>query len=478
MLRYMFRRALLALPTLLIVSLFAFGLGKCAPGDPVENVFGEQWQQTLDPLVQAEKYRTSAAKLGLDAPLFYFTFTTAAYPDTLWRIFPPDRRTRLKNWIGQTGNWPAVSELDKAVVETVRQVEALPAVWFRDPAVRVDLATLTRTAVFHELDTAVLRLTGYLRSVAGDTLPMPASLAAALHRMEMAALQLHAPPLRDKLSMPALYWNGLDNQYHRWITGFVTGDLGLTRKKVSVWQDLQASFLATFTINGLAILLTYLIAVPLGVEMARRRGGRLDRWGKRILFFIYSMPIFWLGALLIMLLMSTEWGRQTMPSLYFDIQDAWVPGKTSFGDWWSANASKCVLPVLILVLHMLGILAIQMRAGMLNTLEMDFIRTARAKGLGDEEVYWKHAFRNALFPIITVFASVLPALFTGSIVVEALFGFPGMGSKTFEAYLTGDLPLLSAIIMVAALLTILGNLLADLMYAWADPRVRFTKKNG
>jgi peptide/nickel transport system permease protein len=125
---------------------------------------------------------------------------------------------------------------------------------------------------------------------------------------------------------------------------------------------------------------------------------------------------------------------------------------------------------------MMGILAIQMRAGMLDTLDKDFIRTARAKGVGEEEVHWKHAFRNALFPIITVFASVLPALFTGSLVVEALFGFPGMGSKTFEAYLNSDLPLLSVIIMVAALLTILGNLIADLLYAWADPRVRFTKK--
>lgn len=100
------------------------------------------------------------------------------------------------------------------------------------------------------------------------------------------------------------------------------------------------------------------------------------------------------------------------------------------------------------------------------------------QGVGEEEVYWSHAFRNALFPIITVFASVLPAVFTGSLVVEALFGFPGMGNKTFEAYLGKDLPLLSAIMMVAATLTILGSLLADLLYAWADPRVRFSKENG
>lgn len=478
MLPYLFRRILLALPTLLIVSFFAFGLGKCAPGDPVVNVFGESSIQSLDPLKHAADYRSNAERLGLDCPVFYFTFTTAAYPDTLWRIYPPDRRVRLEKWIGQTGNWPVVSHLDKAIIQTIQIAEVLPRDWYQNPAVRVELATLTRATTFPELDTAVVRILQHFRTQASDSLPLPEDFRLALNDLESSVRALHEPPLKGKLAAPALYWNGLNNQYHKWLTGFVTGDLGLTRKKVSVWQDVQASMLASLTINGLAILLTYLIAVPLGVEMARRRGSWLDRWSKRVLFFIYSMPIFWLGALLILLLMSTDWGRNVMPSLYFDIQDAWIPGRTSFGDWWSANSSKCVLPITILVLHMLGILAIQMRAGMLSTLDMDYIRTARAKGVGEEEVYWRHAFRNALFPIITVFASVLPALFTGSLVVETLFGFPGMGSKTFEAYLNSDLPLLSVIIMVSALLTIIGNLLADILYAWADPRVRFTKKNG
>jgi peptide/nickel transport system permease protein len=124
------------------------------------------------------------------------------------------------------------------------------------------------------------------------------------------------------------------------------------------------------------------------------------------------------------------------------------------------------------------VLALQMRSGMLGTLGEDYIRTARAKGVGEEEIYWSHAFRNALFPIITVFASVLPAVFTGSLVAEALFNFPGIGTKTFQAYLGKDLPLLAVIMMISAALTILGNLIADLLYAWADPRVRFTKKNG
>jgi ABC-type dipeptide/oligopeptide/nickel transport systems, permease components len=91
----------------------------------------------------------------------------------------------------------------------------------------------------------------------------------------------------------------------------------------------------------------------------------------------------------------------------------------------------------------------------------------------EEDVYWHHALRNALFPIITIFASVLPAVFTGSLVVETLFAFPGIGTKTLEAYLQQDMPMISAVMMVAAALTVLGALLADLLYAWADPRVRF-----
>jgi peptide/nickel transport system permease protein len=190
------------------------------------------------------------------------------------------------------------------------------------------------------------------------------------------------------------------------------------------------------------------------------------------------MPVFWLGGLLVLAFTHTEWGRALLPSIYFDLQDAWRPGQTGFGEWWQKNASKCVLPVTILTLYAVTVLALQMRGGMLDTLGQDYIRTARAKGVQEENVYWLHALRNALFPIITLFAGLLPGVFTGSLVVEAMFGFPGVGTKTMEAYLTQDLPLLSAIIMVAAALTIVGSLLADLLYAWADPRVRFGKRTG
>jgi len=124
-------------------------------------------------------------------------------------------------------------------------------------------------------------------------------------------------------------------------------------------------------------------------------------------------------------------------------------------------------------MYSLAIISIQMRGGMVETLGQDYIRTARAKGVREEDVYWTHAFRNAVFPIITIFGSVFPALFTGSLVIETLFNFPGMGQKAQEAFLSQDLAILSAILMAAAVLTISGNLVADMMYAWVDPRVRY-----
>ena len=494
MLKYLLRRILLALPTLLVISFLAFSLGKCAPGDPVVNVFGEDTYNTLDPEQQAEKYRPNAVRLGLDGPTFYLTLTTTAYPDTLWRIFPIERRERLEKMIGQTGNWPAVKDLDKAVSEVVRAIEALPQNLPQSAQLLSELPFLVRADRLALLDSAVNRLNLLADKISGpgfsESSPNLAStefrkpvtsnprLANALLRLDSSAYILRTQKFPDKLRRPALHWHGIENQYHQWIKGFLTGDLGLTRRRVDVWVDLQSSLLSTLTISSLALLLAYLIAVPLGVEMARHKGRWLDRWGKRTLFFLFSMPVFWLGGLLLMIFTNTEWGHNILPSIYFDVQDAWQPGKTTFGGWWSANASKCVLPIIILALHAVAILALQMRGGMLGTLGEDYIRTAKAKGVGAEEVYWSHAFRNALFPIITIFASILPAVFTGSLVIEALFNFPGMGNKTFEAFHGNDLPLLSAIMMIAATLTILGNLLADVLYAWADPRVRFSKENG
>lgn len=466
MLRYVLRRILLAVPTLLVISMAVFGLSKCAPYDSSlglgEVVLGNMQQQAADALLRAEA-------LGADKPTFYFTLTTAAFPDTLHRVFPYSRRERMKRLCAQTGDWPLLSRFELALWDLAAATDHLPDTLGK---VAGDFRGAVSQMLRNDRASQLAPLMADIRAKAGGLLPnaLPTNLIDSL-QTRVAEICAHLNP--GRMNVPAVHWHGLDNQYHQWLSGFVVGNWGMSTSKKPVWEWLRLSLLSTLIINGLAIMLAYLVAVPLGVAMARRRDRFFDRavrWG---LLFLYSMPLFWLGSLLIILFATPHVGLHLINGIAIEMYHS--SGKT-YLEWCLSNFDKFILPILTLSLHALAILALQMRGGMLDALGQDYIRTARAKGLAEHAVHWRHAFRNALFPLITVFASVFPAIFTGSLVVEYLFQFPGLGTKTYEAYALRDYPVLFTILMLAATFTVLGNLLADMLYAWADPRVRFSRK--
>jgi peptide/nickel transport system permease protein len=465
MLRYILRRILLAVPTLLFISMVIFGLSKCAPRDPAldlgDSTFGSLQEQEA-------AIRLRATQLGLDKPVFYFTLTTAAFPDTLYRIFPRSRREQLKNLCAQTGNWPAVSRYESAVREMATFADTLP-----DTLPAAGDFRVAFSGMLHNERPDVAEETLADVRAAAEQLPPDSQPGMLLDTLKVRVQDLRSTMQPGKMNIPAFYWHGLDNQYHHWLSGFIRGDLGLSLLSPKpVWDSLKFSLLSTLIINSLALLLAYLIAVPLGVAMARRRDRFFDRFTRWTLLLLYAMPVFWLGSLLMLFLATPDFGLFLIKGI--NLESYQGSGKTY--SWWCiSNFDKFILPILTLSLHALAILALQMRGGVLDTISQDFIRTARAKGVGENAVYWRHAFRNALFPIITVFASVFPAIFTGSLVVEYLFQFPGLGMKTYEAFLGGDYPVLFAILMLAATLTVVSNLMADLLYTWADPRVRFSK---
>ncbi|MEC8835741.1 MAG: ABC transporter permease, partial [Bacteroidota bacterium] len=136
-----------------------------------------------------------------------------------------------------------------------------------------------------------------------------------------------------------------------------------------------------------------------------------------------------------------------------------------------------IAPLFTVTIGSLAYLAIQMRGGVVNVVRMDFIRTARAKGLPEGKVLWKHTFRNSLIPIITLFAGLFPLMISGSVIIEQIFGIPGMGSIAFQAILTRDYPIVLTVLMISSTLTIIGILVADVIYALVDPRISFTKKS-
>lgn len=442
---------------MLIISLATFALSRYTDADPVQ----------IDYALNPAAYRAKVRDLGLDKPLFYLSLTNCAVPDTLHRIFPLEDRERLIQLTNQSGNWAATSRYWQAITTDLD-----PVLKQVSGQVFSQLTQLRFIKNLEQIPNQIALAQQHIDTV--GQAEKKTALQARLSAIRQHYLTINATPQRWKLLIPALHWHGLDNQYHHWLSGFLTGNPGksiVTGNPLLV--ELRPRLLVTLLLNGMAMLLAYLIGVPLGVFMARHYRQPADRWLRTGLLFLYAMPVIWLGSLLILLLSRPDIGLGWINGLN---AEPWLMSGKSFGRWALDNLEKFILPVLTLTLHALAILAMQMRGGILEVIQQDYIRTARAKGLSERLVFWRHAFRNALFPIITVFAGFFPAIFSGSLVVEYLFDFPGMGTKMESAFANNDYAVLFAMVMFVSVVTILGTLLADVLYAWADPRVRFGRR--
>ena len=217
-----------------------------------------------------------------------------------------------------------------------------------------------------------------------------------------------------------------------------------------------------------AALFTYLVAIPLGALLARVRGSRGDRRVTVLLYALYSLPTFFVASLLLRYLTI---GR---PFDWFPIGGLWSEDhdELSFAGRLLDLAHHAVLPVLCLSLGGIAVVTRFTRASVLEVLGSEFVRTARAKGLKERAVLFRHALRNALLPLITLLGDLLPIVFGGSVIVEFLFDIPGLGSYAYESILLHDYNAIMAVTLISAVLTLIGYLLSDLLYAAADPRVK------
>jgi peptide/nickel transport system permease protein len=273
----------------------------------------------------------------------------------------------------------------------------------------------------------------------------------------------------------ALY--GLDQplyiQYGRWLKRIVTLDFGESlRDHRPVIDKLLERIPVSIGLSGLSLLLAYLISIPLGIFSATHQYQLGDKITTLVLFTLYSLPNFWIA---------------TMAIVYLGGGDFWnvfpVFGITSVGSenwpWWIRLQDlvwHLILPVVCMTYFTFAELSRYMRASMLEVIRQDFIRTARAKGLSEKVVVYRHALRNSLLPIVTLMADLLPALIGGSVVIETIFSIPGMGQLGFQSVLDRDYPLIMAIFTLSALLTLVGILVADFLYTIVDPRIAYERK--
>ncbi len=282
--------------------------------------------------------------------------------------------------------------------------------------------------------------------------------------------------------------NGLNDpvyiQYLRFVKGVFTGDLGTSYyTKTPVLKEILARFPATIELAVMAIIFASFFGVLIGTISAVKKNSLFDTAGMVTALIGVSMPIFWLGIILIIIFSGTlhilpSSGRinpllQPPTVTGFYLIDSLITGNFSaFGD----TLYHLMLPSFTLGMYSMAIIARMTRSSMLETLGQDYIRTARAKGLTEGKTIRKHALRNALIPIITVIGLQLGSLLGGAVLTETVFSWPGIGSYTVNCILKSDFPVVQGVVMLVAITFVLINLAVDVIYAFIDPRIKYSKK--
>jgi peptide/nickel transport system permease protein len=260
---------------------------------------------------------------------------------------------------------------------------------------------------------------------------------------------------------------GLDQplhvQYVTWIAHVARGDLGRSLwMKRPVLGEVLERFKATLLLTGTALFLSTVGGIALGIASARRANSLLDRLSAVASLFGASMPTFWLGIVLMVV---------------FSLWLGWLPASGMYAPYGGGGPrdllAHLVLPAITLAAASITIIARLTRAAMLETLGQDYVRTARAKGLGERPVVWRHALKNALIPIVTVVGVQAGYLLGGAVLTETVFAWPGVGTLVVQGILARDIPLVQGGVLVIALSFVLVNLAVDALYAWLDPRIKY-----
>jgi len=288
--------------------------------------------------------------------------------------------------------------------------------------------------------------------------------------VEMQTTMSPKASLEAQQRLKELY--GLDKplmvQYWDWAKRLAVLDFGrsFSPDRRPVWDKIKERIGITIGLNLASLTIILLVAIPIGVLAAVHPHSWFDRATTLLVFFGFAMPTFWLALLLI---------------IFFGVYLDWLPisGLTSLNyphfSWWQKIqdlAAHTALPVLVAAFGGLAGMSRYMRGNMLEVIRQDYITTARAKGLPERTVIFKHALRNALLPVITILGLSVPGLIGGSVIFESIFAIPGMGQLFYGAVMARDYPLVMGELVIGALLTLVGNMLADVGYALVDPRIR------
>jgi peptide/nickel transport system permease protein len=490
MLNYIIRRLLTFIPTLVVISLLAFIISINAPGDPIERLLSSAESGSGDVKASSmDKEKESAIlrkKLGLNLPVFYFSLNSLADVDTLFLLSNPDHRSVIKRIARETGqpentmNWFRSLLKAEELANTLKPDSAFiksPGYLDKISRVRFLIASLTRTS---DSET---------RSAREDSLRLLLSTTPGFKKVgetwkhsDQLLQKMQATQISWKKWIPELHFYGINCQYHHWLfgdgadrKGILRGDFGISyRDGLPISHRIGPRLKWSVFLSVLSILIAWMISVPVGIYAGYKKNKTFDTISGMLVFGLYALPSFFVGTLLLVFFANP------------DILD-WFPS-TGVKDpmlfdpnwpFWKRimhYIPYLVLPLITYVYSSFAFISRQVRASISTQLSEDYIRTARAKGLSDRIVVLRHALRNSLLPLITIISETLPLTFGGSIIIETLFSIPGMGLEIYESILNYDYPMIISVFTLYGTLTLLGYLLADIGYALADPRIRYSSE--
>lgn len=486
---YILKRILWFVPTFFIITLLGFIITTSAPGNPVDTILKVADQNpegnitNTNAQVQRKYWRH---KLGLDLPVFYFSLSPLSCPDTLYKIENDAERNALKKLSYQYGNWSAIAAYYTTLKEWYNAsysiMQSTPDAYEQLTEYRHQLYILP---TIHNMDIIEQRL----NLIAGNHTTGSGFEAFSQYlentRKNLQDIKKSSASIRRFI--PSVHFYG-QNQYHRWLfgdgntitgkgsvysRGLIRGDFGISfayMEPVSAIIGRRIGWTLFFTF--ISVLLGYLVSIPLGLKAAEKRGSRFDRVSTVFLFILYSVPAFFMATLL-QYFLSSPYGFELFETTGVKPTKGY-PEDATLLDKIRITLPFLVLPVITYSYSAFAFITRTVRTSALEIRSMDFIRTAKAKGLSESQISRKHVLRNALLPLITIFTAVFPVALGGSVILEYIFGIPGMGLESYAAISRMDYPVIIAVFTLSSILTLAGFLLADILYVIADPRISYT----
>jgi peptide/nickel transport system permease protein len=464
MLTYLLKRISTLLLSLWIISVCLFFLQKNATVDVVmlQSKARSNGSFYVHPLAAEKVYRAEAVRLNLDRPLFYFAMKPVMFPDTFYKVQYPEAVKVQKKLLLATGDWALVQTYFQtltAFYEKVAQTEngQVSIFW------KQQLQEMANTA-----DLSVVKAA----CQASDEMREP--YFEELRKIEglLIRLSYQSPSFFSWLPFPR--WNGFDNQFHLWFSKIIHGDIGISsRDGRSVLDKLKEAIPWTLWVNGLAILLAYMFAMPVGILMAVLPKSRWLRWINNFLLALYALPAFWVGSMLLFQATLPEYGFS-----FFSIS-GWS-GLQREGGFLSQPIPfllQLSLPVFCMSYGLAAYLTSYMQSTFSKVLKEPYMLFAKTKGISRTRLYFKHALPNALLPQIVFVAGIIPALITGSVVIEVIFNIPGMGRLFIDSMLSQDFTTVYSFVLLVSVLTAVGLIVSDILLVVTDPRIRLTREN-